>query len=61
MLADCYKKTTELGLFEDSAEDPVEISFSAYLLKTIDEEMRQLFTRVTSQLADLPHAVKLDK
>jgi len=40
LLADCYKKTTEQGLFEDSQEDPVEISFSAYLLKTIDEEMR---------------------
>lgn len=61
LLADSYKKTTEVGLFPDSPEDPVEIPFSVYLLRIVDEEMRQLFTRVTCQLSDLPQAVKLDK
>ena len=47
LLADSYKRTTEVGLAPDSIEDPIELSFSAYLLPHVDEEMRQLFTRVT--------------
>jgi hypothetical protein len=47
LLADSYKRTTETGLAPDSIEDPIELSFSAYLLPNVDEEMRQLFTRVT--------------
>jgi len=47
LLADSYKRTTEAGLAVDSKQDPVEIPFSTYLLPIVDEEMRQLFTRVT--------------
>jgi hypothetical protein len=61
LLADSYKRTTEVGLAPDSIEEPIELSFSAYLLPLVDEEMRQLFTRVTCQLSDLPQTVKLDK
>ena len=40
LLVDCYKRTTEVRIGEDTEEDPVEVPFPSYLLSVIDEEMR---------------------